>query len=291
MADESITWPAPPDVTNATDGAQSYNMGRVFTLTEDAPVVGVEWRVPDALTTPPSGAVYGIALWDETTSDRLAFKAVTPTPGGYQQFLFDEADFHDGLTTETLQVTIYTNHYVYAAGDDAGSTSPSGTIVAGASRLAENNAGAGSAPRPINPTTLNFYVSPIVRLGDGDHTTTGTAPVQATATASVSTARVTARTATVSATATATASTVRTTSGTAAVAMAVAASVATARASAGAVTAVVTATATRSTGRTTTGTAGVRVTGGSYTASGAAGPRLISRRQQGRIVVRKQSVS
>lgn len=295
MADEAITWPAPPDVTDATDGAQSYNMGRVFTLTEDALVVGVEWRVPDnAPVSPaagsPAGGAYGIALWNETTSDQVAFKVVTPTPGGVQQFLFDEADFHNGLTTETLQATIYTNHYVYASGDDAGSTSPSGTIVAGASKLAESNVGAASAPRPVNSTGLNFYVSPIVRL-DGDHITTGTAPVEVTATGETSTTRVTARTAPVSVTATATTATGRTTSGTIAAAVTASATSGTSRVSSGVTPVTVTAAAATSTVRTTTGTAAVAVTAGSYSAAGAKGPRLISRRGQGRIVTRAQAVS
>ncbi len=294
MADEAITWPAPPDDTNETDGGQSYNMGRVFTLTADASVVGVEWRVPDApLTNAPAGGSYGIALWDVTSGLRLAFKTVTPTPGGLQQFLFDEADFHDGLTTETLQATIYTNHYVYASGDDAGATSPSGTIVAGQSRLADNNGGASGAPMPVSATGLNFYVSPIVRLGDvpEDHTTAGTAEVDVTATAAVSTTRTTVRTATVSPAATAATTTSRTSSGTAAVAATATATATSARTTIGTARATVAATAISGTARTTIGTAGVEVAVGQYNASGVAGPRLTSRYRQDRIVSRVTAAS
>lgn len=295
MADEAITWPAPPDDTNETDGAQSYNMGRIFTLTEDAPVVGVEWRVPDApLTNAPAGGSYGIALWDVTGNTRLAFKTVTPTPGGPQQFLFDEGDFHDGLTSETLLASIYTNHYVYATGDDAGATSPSGTIVAGGSRLSDNNGGAAGAPIPTNVTTLNFYVSPVVRLADEpeDHITSGTAAVAVTVTATSSTARATSGTVAAAAAASATTTTSRTTSGTAAASVAATATSGTARVTADTARVTATLTASAATVRATSGVAAVAVTLGEYTASsGVAAPRLVSRRQQGRIVSRTRVTS
>lgn len=279
MANEAITWPAPPDVTDATDGAQSYNMGRVFTLTADAPVVGVEWRVPDtAPVSPaagsPAGGVYAVALWNVDTNTRLAYKEVSPTPGGAQQFLFDTP--HSGLTTETLQATIYTNHYVYATGDDAGSESPSGTVVAGASRLADYNGGAATAFMPVTPTSLNFYVGPVVEVGEGDHTTTGTAPVEVTSTAAVTTTRTDAGTVPVAATASATSASVRVTTGTAGVATAATSAVTTNRTTAATAAVRLAATAAVTTSRTTAATAAVRVTAGSYSATGAPGPRLVT---------------
>jgi hypothetical protein len=289
VPDEAIAWASPPQDTDEVDGTQNYNMGRVFTLTEDLPVVGVQWRVPDTLET-PAGGTHGIALWDATTNTRLAFKAVNPTPGGIENFLFDEVDFHDGLTSETLLASIYTNHYVYRAGAAIGSTSPSGAVVAGESRLLDTNAGAASAAFPAAPTTLNFYVSPIVRLPEGDHTTTGTAPVAVAATGASTTARTTSGTAAAAVTASATTTTARTTFGTAPVAVTATATSGTARASVGVARATVTATGSGSTARTTTGTARVAVTAGSYTpsAAGTAGPRLVSRYRETRIVTRTQ---
>jgi hypothetical protein len=164
VADESISWPVAPSVTDANDGTQCYNMGRVFTLTADAPVVGVEWRVPDSVATP--NGTHAVALWDQTSGTRLAYQEVVPTPGDYQQFLFDPGDIHDGLTTETLIAAVYMNHYCYDADEGIGSTSPSGTAVAGEMLLVPFNGGAATAPIPDQATTLNFYVSPIVSVGD-----------------------------------------------------------------------------------------------------------------------------
>jgi hypothetical protein len=174
MALESIAWPAPPGVTDANDGTQCYNMGRVFTLTADAPVVGVEWRVPDSVATP--NGPHAIALWDVTSGTRLAYKEITPTPGGAEQFLFDVGDIHDGLTTEVLLASVYMNHYCYNTSEMIGATSPSGTIVADEMLLIPFNGGAAIAPIPDSGTALNFYVSPIVNAG-GDPPNEGSADV------------------------------------------------------------------------------------------------------------------
>jgi hypothetical protein len=174
MALESIAWPAPPEVADANDGTQCYNMGRVFSLTADAPVVGVEWRVPDSVATP--NGPHAIALWDQTSGIRLAYKEVTPTPGAPEQFLFDVGDIHPGLTTETLVASVYMNHYCYNTSEHIGATSPSGTVVADEMLLIPFNGGAALAPIPDSGTTLNFYVSPIVDVG-GDPPNEGSADV------------------------------------------------------------------------------------------------------------------
>jgi hypothetical protein len=172
VALESIAWPAPPGVTDANDATQCYNMGRVFTLTADAPVVGVEWRVPDSVATP--NGPHAIALWDVTSGTRLAYQEITPTPGGVEQFLFDVGDIHNGLTSEVLLAAVYMNHYCYNTSEMIGATSPSGTIVADEMLLIPFNGGAATAPIPDNATTLNFYVGPIINEG-GDPPNEGSA--------------------------------------------------------------------------------------------------------------------
>jgi hypothetical protein len=159
---EAITWPAGPSDTDENDGTQCYNMGRAFTLTADATVVGVEWRVPDTVATP--NGTHAVALWDITSGTRLAYEEITPTPGGVEQFFFDEADYHPGLTTESLLAAVYMNHYVFSTSEHVGSTSASGTIVAGDMLLIPFNGGASSAPIPDSGTSLNFYVSPIIEV-------------------------------------------------------------------------------------------------------------------------------
>lgn len=325
MANESITWPAPPSVTDANDGTQCYNMGRVFTLTADAPVVGVEWRVPDSVATP--NGPHAVALWDQTSGTRLAYKEIVPTPGDYQQFVFAPEDYLDevvyqGLTTDTLLAAVYMNHYCYNGSEHIGATSPSETIVAGEMLLIPFNGGAALAPVPDSGTGLNFYVSPIVSLGDEpeDHPTTGTVAVEMSATATVTTTRTTAGTSAHRATVSATVATARTTFGTATVSVAASAASTTTRTAIGAVTvglsasaAVVTtrtisgsapvrvvATAAVTTSRITSGTATVEMAGGQYAAAGAPGPwltsaprsrALTSRGAPDRIVVRTQVAS
>lgn len=166
MANEAIVWPSPPDVTDTNDGTQAYNLGRDFTLTDDVPIVGVEWRVPDVLETPWGvGAPHAVALWDEATGTRLAYKEVTPMPGGVAQLLFDTP--YAGVAGPVYTASVYTNHYAYRPGAAVGSTSPSGVVVAGDSQLIPHNTGPSSAPMPDVLSTANFYVSPIVDVGGG----------------------------------------------------------------------------------------------------------------------------
>lgn len=282
MANEAITWPAPPVDTDENDGTQCYNMGRVFTLTDDVPIVGVEWRVPDSVAA-PQGGPHAVALWNQVSGVRLAYKEVTPTPGGPQQFLFDEGDIHPGLTSETLIASIYTNHYVYNTAEHIGATSPSGTIVAGDSLLIPFNGGAATAPIPDGSTTLNWYVSPIASLEE-DHTTTGTAPVEVAADSAVTTTRSVVGTVPVAVTASATSTTGRVTSGDIPVAVTATGASTTTRTATRTAPVAATATALSTTARTTSGVAGVEATAGAYAAAGAAGPRLISAPQSRALV-------
>lgn len=164
MATESITWPTPPDDTDENDGTQAYNLGREFTLTAERLIIGVEWRVPDSVAN-PAGGPHAIAIWDVAGSTRLAYKEVTPTPGGVEQLLFDGGDEVDGAIGTVYAASVYTNHYAFSSGADVGSTSPSGEIVAGDSVLIPFNSGAATAPLPDNVSGANFYISPITSDG------------------------------------------------------------------------------------------------------------------------------
>jgi hypothetical protein len=292
VADESISWPTPPDFTDVTDGAQNYNLGRDFTLTAARPIVGVEWRVPDSLAA-PGGGPHAVAIWDEATGTRLAYRTIDPTPGGLQRFLFSPSDYLAGETlvgeTEVgYTASVYTNHYTYRPGAAVGSTSPSGDIVAGNSQLIPHNTGAANAPMPDVLSTANFYISPVVSLGDvpEEHTTAGVAAATATATATAATTRPAAGAARALGSATATTATARATAGPAPASATAAASVATVRGVAAVGRALLAATGSTATARATAGVARAIAAGGSYQAAGAPGPWLTSRGHPSPIVKR-----
>jgi hypothetical protein len=275
VANETITWPNPPDVTDTNDGSQAYNLGREFTLTAELPIVGIEWRVPDSVAD-PQGGPHAVSLWDKAGDTRLLYEEIVPTPGALRQFFFDAS--HLGEVGPTYVAAVYTNHYAYRSGAAAGSTSPSGAVVAGDSVLAAYNSGAASAPRPLDVSTANFYISPIVSDDEPeDHTTAGTAGAIALATAVSSGTRPTVGIGGCLATATAAATTTRGSAGSAPALGAATASVATTRTTVASAAAVATATGSGAVVRTTTGTARALATASAYTASGAPGPRLVSR--------------
>jgi hypothetical protein len=159
--DEVLAWAAEPSNTDADDGSQAYNMGVLFTLVASKNCIGVQWRVPDTTPSPPGGT-HAVSIWDDVGASRIAYKEFTPVPGGYQRILFDSPV---ALTLATAYVAaVYTNHYSFRSGTPAGTTSPSGNIVAGAGRLAAYNSGAASAPQPTDSFTSIYYVSPIVEV-------------------------------------------------------------------------------------------------------------------------------
>lgn len=116
----------------------------------------------------------------------------------------------------------------------------------------------------------NMYpIGPVFSAaGDEEHTSTGTAPATASARSTVTTSRSSTGTATATADARATDATSRISTGTAHASASASAS-----------------TAPR---KFSTGTAHATASAGSYTAGGAPGPWLVSRRRQGRIVSRTQ---
>lgn len=148
-----------PTLTDLVDGAQAYNMGMEFSLVAGKDAYGVQWRVPDTVETPPGGA-HAVAIWNDDTDVRLAYKEFIPTPGLLQDVLFDvPVALPNGVN---YLATVYTIHYVFKAGAPSGLTSPSGNIVAGTGRLASYNGGASTAPKPDASFSSTYHVSPLM---------------------------------------------------------------------------------------------------------------------------------
>lgn len=291
MATEALDWASPtPSDTDEADGSQAYNMGIEFGLTEDLPIPGVQWRVPDSVSN-PQGGPHAISLWNQDTGVRLRYQEITPTPGGYQEFDFTTDGPYPGVQGVTYVVGVYTNHYVFTSGNPTGTESPSGAVVAGGGLLVPYNSGAATAPIPDVPSSNAFYVSPIVDLGEGppeEHTTTGTARLTASATAATTTSRTTSATATMAATAAASISTNRITSGSAPISALASAAVATARVIAASARLTVSAAAAAASARITSGSARVLVSASSYAPPAAAGPWLVTRARDMPIVTRSR---
>jgi hypothetical protein len=157
---EALTFPEPPNLTDAHDGTDSYNMGVRFHVEEDAPCVGVYWRVPDSVATPPppGDGVHVAALWTVTGETRVALKEFLPDPGENQDILFD-APY--GLTADVQYVaSIFTVHYTHRSGSFPIST-PSGNGIGAVGKLTLTSF-AGTFPASDNGAF--FYISPLIGL-------------------------------------------------------------------------------------------------------------------------------
>jgi hypothetical protein len=265
MALEALAWPDEPADTDEVDGGQSYNMGTLFGIAAGGTPVdchGVQWRVPDVVSA-PAGGVHAVALWNEDTGVRLAYKEFTPAPGGYQDVLFDAPVAIAALTEYVA--TIYTSHYVYRPSSPPSGWhifSPSGNIDAYQTRLLADNSGAASVGLGVVTAALWFYVAPLTgTIEEPDHDTAGTGSLTLSATAARSTARATL--------------------GTGAASVSASAARTSARATAGRAELVVAATATRSSSRTTAGTGRLVVAASSLQVRGGGPPRIVTSTQVG----------
>lgn len=161
---EWAVWPAEPSVTNAADGPSgnlTYNMGTRFHLVAAANCVGVRWRVPDSVPL-PDGVPHAVSLFNVTTQVRIAHKEFTPTPGGYQDILFD-APVALVAAPQEYVASVFTCHYVYRAAEPANGwlvRSPSLNIRCDQSRL--TGPPSGSYPSGIFQTW--YFVSPLVTV-------------------------------------------------------------------------------------------------------------------------------
>ena len=156
---ESVIWPQEPVDTDNLDGDQTYNMGINFGVTQNVNVLGVRWRVPDVLTSDPSGGQYVVSVWDNPTETRLAFKAFTPIPGDYQNIFFDTP--LPVVVGGDYVCAVYTRHYVYRSATSA-APSPSGILVVQYGRLVPYNGGSNIYPEGNYDSW--YYVAPIIQI-------------------------------------------------------------------------------------------------------------------------------
>ena len=173
MALESIAWPEPPTFTDLEDPGQAYNMGIRFSHEDGGPCWGVEWRVPDTVSTPPGGT-HAVGIWDVATGLRVGYEEFTPVPGGLQSVEFTTKPTLDPAPALYV-ATVYTVHYVFHARTVNPISSPSGKIVADDGRLADYNGGALTAPYPSSSFASWYYVSPIMDDGGSEPPNEGSA--------------------------------------------------------------------------------------------------------------------
>jgi hypothetical protein len=134
-------------------------MGMEFSLVAAKDGYGVQWRVPDSVSTPPGGT-HAAAIWNADTSTRLGYKEFVPAVATLQDILFDSLV---PLTTGVNYVAcIYTVHYVFKAGTPSGLTSPSGNVVGGPGRLAAYSGGAADATEPEDNFASTYHISPLI---------------------------------------------------------------------------------------------------------------------------------
>lgn len=155
---ESVSFTNPvPNTTDNVDGNDVYTLGIKFRVTVSKPCYGVRWRVPD--TAPlPNGNPHVASLWDRETEQLLLSKSFTPTPGQYQDILFDSTINLDPSPAEYV-VGVYMWHYVHRAPEPSSGwtlVSPSGNIQAYEGRLASGNG------YPSVVLNAWYYVTPLV---------------------------------------------------------------------------------------------------------------------------------
>lgn len=161
MAYEGLAWPAEPSSTDLVDPGATYNMGIRFSLVEAKNCVGVRWRVPDSVSTPPGGT-HVASIWTTTSETRIGTKDFTPTVGGYQDILFDTPI---ALSAGTIYVAaVHTQHYVFRASGGVFPSSPSGNVVSDESRLASSDV---AETYPASAGSALYYVSPLIETSAG----------------------------------------------------------------------------------------------------------------------------
>lgn len=163
MATEAIDWPQPPTGTDADDGpTAAYVMGCQFTVSEVTECAGVRWRVPDSLITPPAPASGHYAtLWNLDGGGRQAIAAITPIPGGDQDFLFSSpVALVPGVNYAAAVLTV---KYTYRSGGGYPFETPSGVASSAGGKL---SATSDQDDPPLGDTGLIFYVSPLIGTAD-----------------------------------------------------------------------------------------------------------------------------
>lgn len=163
MAIEALAWPSGPAATDAVDGATDfYTMGCLFTVSESAPCPGIRWRVPDTASVPTGG--FFASLWEVSPDIRVAHQAITPTPGGDEDFLWSGGPVTlDPAKSYICQV--FTHHYsVRTSGQGATwpVSTPSGIATATIGKL-----GTGGVDGIASSNFESYYyVSPLIGEDD-----------------------------------------------------------------------------------------------------------------------------
>jgi hypothetical protein len=164
---EALTWPNPPTETDGDDGGSAYYaLGAQFHLLVAKPCYGIQWRVPDNVPNPGANPITA-ALWEVSTNDQLAIKTITPTPGGFEEFLWTGGPVSLSAAPAEYVVSVYTHHYTFSA-----PTPGSGWLVESPSLNVRHDASRLTGPRPDPPSTLSgwgsfntwYYISPLIGL-------------------------------------------------------------------------------------------------------------------------------
>jgi hypothetical protein len=153
---ETFAWPEQPTLTNGVDGGETYTMGIRFSMITGKPCYGIQWRVPDAVATPPGGA-HMVSLWSVTGESLMRSKEFVPTPGVYQDILFDTPV--DLLPLTNYVAAVYTRHYVFRSTAGSYPATPSGNVVGDEGRLTPN---VNQVAYPAPQFSAWYYISPLM---------------------------------------------------------------------------------------------------------------------------------
>lgn len=157
MTEVTLTFPEPVN-PNGVDGSQLYILGQPFTVARSGSWIGNEWRVPN--TVEPGVNHYAIGFVDAAPAVPTESKLITPTPGGLEQFLFDDpipVEPANGYTACFL--TLYfsiTNPYSYPQTENG--------LTGLACKFRPTSADTGVFPDSDSPAS--YHISPIVVFPD-----------------------------------------------------------------------------------------------------------------------------
>lgn len=156
---EALVWPDEPTLLNGNDGGQDYNMGIRFSVTADAPCLGIRWaRTPTSFSGPPNGGSWVAALWRSVGELRLASVTFVPVAAAVDQDYLFAAPV--ALTAGELYVTsIFTRDYVYRSSAVGNPSSPSGLITADQGKLA---ASGDPLSYPASNQPAHYYIGPLI---------------------------------------------------------------------------------------------------------------------------------
>jgi len=156
---EGFAWPDPPTLTNGNDSGQIYTMGTMYSLVAQQPHYGVRWTVPTVLTSAPTGG-WVASIWKDSDGSLLASKTFNPVghEGTDLDVLFD-ASINPPIGQYFI-ATVCTRDYTFRSRSIGGDicTSPSGNVIANASRLAGTSGNA----FPSGTFAAVYYVSPLI---------------------------------------------------------------------------------------------------------------------------------